>query len=97
MKKLSSALPGIKIDHRSTKIDPFSKTIYRKVGISLANNIYDKLEDNDLTTPTTYKTSRLLDTVASGNYADASTKLQNRRKLTQQGIKVGCVNNSSMQ
>ena len=43
--KLSSSWLGIHINHSSTKMDPISKTIYRKVGISLANNLYDKLED----------------------------------------------------
>ena len=79
MKKLSVALPAIKIDHSSTNMDPVSKTIYRKVWISLANNIYNKLEDDDVTTPIKYKILWLLDTAASGNYADASTKLQKSR------------------
>ena len=92
MYKLASALPG-----RSTKMDPMSKTIYKKVWIRLANNLYDKLEDNEVTTPTTYKISWLLDTAASGNYGDNKTNVCNRRKIISgTGIRVSCANNSTM-
>ena len=93
IKKLSK-LPGITIDHSTATMDPITKTIHRKVQIRLAHNIYDRLENDTHTTPMTYKTSWLLDTAASGNYADKHTTVQNRRRIQQgPGINVGCTNN----
>ena len=61
------------------------------------HNIYDKLEDDNNTTPMTYKTSWLLDTAASGNYADQHTKVLNRKRIKRgTGVNVGCANNGSM-
>ena len=41
------------IEHSSATMDPRTKTIWRKVQISLAHNIYDKLEDDGNTKPMT--------------------------------------------
>ena len=68
-----SALPGIRAQKNTTVIDPVSKTIYGTIQLGLANNIYDKLINDEDTNPTVYKTSWLLDTAASGNYADDKT------------------------
>ena len=54
-------------------MDPKSKTITRKIQISLANKIYEELQNDEDTTPTKYKSSWLLDTAASGNYAEWMT------------------------
>ena len=95
-KKLSE-LPGITIGHNTAIMDLITKTIHQKVQISLANNIYEGLEDDTSTTPMTYKTSWLLDTAASGNYADKHTTVRNRKTIHEgTGINVGCANKGLM-
>ena len=99
MKKIKelSTLPGITIGHSTAMMDPITKTIHQKIQIRLANNIYDGLEDVASTTPMTYKTSWLLDTAASGNYADKHTTVRNRRRIREgTGVNVGCANNGLM-
>ena len=75
-------------------MDPVLKTVYGTIQIGLANNIYNKLINDEDTNPTKYKTSWLLDTAASGNYgSNNNTKVQNKKEI-QQGsdINVGCAN-----
>ena len=75
LKKISE-LAGITIGHSTAVMDPITKAIHQKLQISLTNNIYEGLEDDTTTTPMTYKTSWLLDTAASGNYADRHTTVR---------------------
>ena len=96
LKKISE-LPGITIGHSTAVMDPITKAIHQKVQISLANNIYEGLEDDTTTTPMTYKTSWLLDTAASGNYADKHTTVRDRKTIHEgTGINVGCANKGLM-
>ena len=72
-----SALLGIKAQKTTIVMDPVLKTVYRTIQIGLANNIYDKLINDEDKNPTKYKISWLLDTVASDSYGDNNTKVQN--------------------
>ena len=82
-KTILSALAGIKHKPQTTVIDLLSKC--------LANTIYDKLINNEDTHPTVYKTSWILDTVASGHYADDETIVKDKGKIQPgTGINVGC-------
>ena len=74
-------------------MDLVLETVYGKMQIGLANNIYHKLIYDEEKTPKTYKISCLLDTAASGNYGNNNTKVQNKKKI-QPGsdINVGCTN-----
>ena len=56
-KSMLSLLLCIRIRHTTTVIDPVSKTVYKKIQIGMANNIYNKLMNDDKNTPTTCKTS----------------------------------------
>ena len=47
-----SNLPGININSNIATMDPKTKTITRKIQISLANNSYEKLQNDEDTTPT---------------------------------------------
>ena len=79
-KRILSALPGIMTQGVTTTIDPKTKTVHGKIKIGIANNPYDKLENDDDTTPQVYKKSWTLDTVCSGNYADDGTIVIEKRK-----------------
>ena len=72
-KRILSALPGIMTQGVTTTIDPTTKTVHGKIKIGIANNTYDRLENDEDTTPRAYKTSWTLDTACSGNYADDET------------------------
>ena len=62
-------------------MDPKTKIITQKIQISLANNSYEKLQNDEDATPTKYESSWLLDTAASGNYADWMTIIRNRKAI----------------
>ena len=64
-------------------------------GTRYASNIYDNLEDDELTSYGNYKSSYILDTGASGHYGDKKTKVRKRRKV-RHGIKVGVANGNTM-
>ena len=90
-------MPGIVTQQTRTRIDPVTKTVYGKIKIGVANNIYDKLFNDDDTKPTVYKTSWILDSVASGQYIDNETVMQNKKKIQPStGIEVGCANTDIM-
>ena len=96
-KSFLSALPGITAQKCTTTIDPISKTVYGKIKIGIANNIYDKLSNDDDTTAGVYKTSWLLDTAASDMYADTKTVVRDPEKIPLgSGVDVGCANNGIM-
>ena len=76
-KRILSALPRIAAQRTTTRIDPVTKTVYGTIQIGVANNIYDKLFNDDDTKPTVYKTSCLFDSAASGHYADNKTVVLN--------------------
>lgn len=80
-----SLLSGIGTNHTTEVIGPGSKIVYGNIQIGIANNIYDKLMNDKKNTPTTYKTSCLLDTGASGDYGDNITKVQ-KKKTIQPGL-----------
>ena len=79
-------MPGIGTKHTTTVIDSVSKTVDGEIEIGIVNNIYDKLINNEENTPTTYKTSFLLDTAASGHYGDNNTKDRKRRRYDQDRV-----------
>ena len=92
-----SVLPGIIAQKNTTVFDPVSKTVYDKIQLGLANNIYNKLINDEERNPTVYKTSWVLDTAASYMYADDKTIVQNKEKIQSgTGINVGCSNNGIM-
>ena len=75
-------------------MDPVSKIVYGRIWRGLANEICDKLINDEENTPTTYKPSWLLDTSASGHYGDNNTKVWNKKKIQPRlGINVGCADN----
>ena len=90
-------MPGIKAQRTTTRIDPITKTVYGTKKIGVANNIYDKLFDDEDTKPTVYKTSWILDSAASGHYGDDKTMMRDKKKI-QLGtnIEVGCANTGVM-
>ena len=62
-------------------MDPVSKSVYGTRQLGLANNIYNKLINDEDTDPIVYKTSWLLDTAASGNYTDNKTRMRYKREI----------------
>ena len=81
----------MKAQKTTTVMNPVSKTIYGTIQIGLVNNIYDKLINDEDIPPTVYKTSWLLDTAASDNYADNKTIMQNKKEIQPgTGINAGC-------
>ena len=50
--RILSALPGIAAQRTTTRIDPLTKKLYEKIKIGVANNIYDKLFNDDDTIST---------------------------------------------
>ena len=62
-------------------MDPVSKTVYDTIQLGLANNIYNKLINDEDTNPTVYRISWLLDTAASDMYGDDKTIVQNKEKF----------------
>ena len=48
-KKISSALPGITTQRVTTTIDLITKTVYGKIQVGQANNIYDNLFNDEKT------------------------------------------------
>jgi len=96
-KSFLSALPGIKAQKCTTTIDPVSKTVYGTIKIGTANNIYDKLSNDDDTTPGVSKASWLLDTAASDHFGDDDTIVRDPERIpVGTGIDVGCANNGVM-
>ena len=90
-KRILSALPGIAAQRVTTTIDPVTKTVCGKIQVGQANNIYDKLFNDEEMNPTTYKTS------SSDMYANKKTVMQNPEKIPLgTGIDVGCANNGVM-
>ena len=88
-----SALLGIAAQRATTTIDPVTKTVYGKIKIRVANNTYDELINNEDTTPRVYKTSWILDSACSGNYADDETVVRDKKAIQPgTGIEVGCTN-----
>ena len=69
-KSVLSALPDIRAQKNTTVIDPVSKTVYDTIQLGPANNIYDKLINDEETNPMVYKTTWLLNIAASDMYAD---------------------------
>ena len=91
------ALSGIAAQRSTTTIDPVTKTVYGKIGMGVTNNTYDELFNNDDTTPRVYKTSWILDSAASGHYADNKTVVQNKKTIQPgTGTEVGCDNTGVM-
>ena len=66
-----------------------------KHSINIAANIYDNLHNDELTSYGNYKQPWMLDTGATGHYADRRTRVRRRRK-TRNGIRVGCANGNVM-
>ena len=96
-KRILSALPGIMTQGITTTIDPKTKTVHGKIKISIANNTYDKLENDKGTTPRVYKKSLTLNTACSGNYADDETIVRDKKDIEPDtGILVGCANKGVM-
>ena len=96
-KRLLSALPGIATQRVTTTIDPITKTVHSKIKIGVANNIYDELSNDEDDTPRAYKTSWILDSAASGNYADDGTLVRDKQEIQLgTGIDVGCANQGVM-
>ena len=90
-----SALPGIAAQRVTTTINPITKTVYSKIKIGIANNIYDELDKDEDTTQG--KTSWILDSAASGNYADDETIVHDKQEIQPgTGIDVGCANQGVM-
>ena len=78
-------------------MDPVSKIVYGRIWRGLANEICDKLINDEENTPTTYKPSWLLDTSASGHYGNNKTKFRKRKKIRRGSrINVGFANNGTM-
>ena len=50
-KRILSALPGIMTQGVTTTIDPTTKTVHGKIKVGIANTTYDRLENDDDTTP----------------------------------------------
>lgn len=61
----------------------------------VAANIYEHLEDDDLTSYGCYNQPRMIDSGSSGNYVNTKTKIRNRRRVNK-GIAVGCTNGNIM-
>ena len=59
-------------------------------------NKFDGLENDTLDKYGNYKSRWMLDTAASGNYADRKTRIPNQRTITHGGINVSCANNGIM-
>ena len=55
-KKILSSLLRIRTQYTTTVKDVVSTTVYGKIKIGTTNNIYNKLKNDDETTPMTYKT-----------------------------------------
>ena len=72
-KVILSALPGNEAQQTTTKMNPVTKTVYGTIKIREGNIIYDKLFNDEDTKISVYKTSWLLDSVASGHYANDKT------------------------
>ena len=90
-KAILSALPGIAAQQTTTIMDPVTKTVYDTIKIGVTNNIYDKLFNDEDKTTIVYKTSWLLDSVASGHYADKKTMVRDKKKIQPgTGIEVEC-------
>ena len=64
-KRILFVLPGIGVQCSTTTIDPVTKIIYGKIKIGVVNITYDELFNDDDTTPRVYKTSWILNLVAS--------------------------------
>ena len=78
------------------KVDT-GKLVRKTIQVGIANNIYDKLFNDKETKPTSYKTSWLLDSAASGHYADDKTIVEDKKKIQPRtGIEVGCANTGVM-
>ena len=83
---------GISAQKTTTVMDPISKTVYGTIQLGLANNIYDKLFNDEDTNPKIYKTSWLLDTVASGHSAEDKMIVRDKKKIQPgTGINIGYV------
>ena len=97
-KAVLSALPGIATQSSTATMDPNTKTVRGKIKISIANNTYDRLENDEDNTPNVYKKSWILDTACSGNYADDETIVKDKKSIEPgTGINVGCANTGVMQ
>ena len=76
---------------------PVTKTVYGTIQVGLADSIYNKLCNDEDTKTTVYKTSCLVDTVASGNYANNKTMVRDKKKIQPgTGIEVGCADKGIM-
>ena len=56
-KAVLSTFPGIGMQSSTTTKDPNTKTVRGKIKISIANNTYDRLENDEDNTPRAYKKS----------------------------------------
>ena len=96
-KAILSALLGIVAQQTTTRMDPVTKTVYGTIKIRVANNIYDKLFNDEDTKTTVYNILWLLDSTASGHYANNKTMVRNKKKIQPgTGIKVGCADKEIM-
>ena len=90
-------MPRISEQWTTTRIDQVTKTVYGTIKIGVANNIYDKLFNDEDTKPTVYKTSWLIDSAANGHYAVNETMVRIKKKIQPgTGIEVGCANTGVM-
>ena len=97
-KAVLSALTGITTQSSMTTMDPNTKTVRGKIKISIANNTYDRLENDEDNTPQAYKKSWILNTACSRNYADDNMIVRDKKDIEPgTGINVGCANTSVMQ
>ena len=69
-KTILTALPGIFAQQTTSRMDPVTKTVYSTIKIRVANNICNRLFNDEDTKRIEYKTSWLLDLATSGHYAD---------------------------
>ena len=78
------------------KIDT-GKLVTKAIQVEIANNIYNKLFNDEDTKPTAYKTLWLLNSAANGHYADDETIVEDKKKIQPViGIEVGFVNTGVM-
>ena len=92
-----SALPGIAAQKTTTRMDPVTKNVYGTIKLGLANNIYNKLSNDEDTKTTVYKISWLLYSVANDHYVDDKTMVQDKNKIQPgTGIEVGCADKGIM-
>ena len=67
------------------------KLVRKAIQVGIVNNIYDKLFNDEDTKTTVYKTSWILDSVASGHYANEKTMVWDKKKIQPgTGIEIRC-------